>query len=218
MTMVRKVVVAVVSVMTLVILLPTLTVGARAQAPASDATMTRAERAELVDLLNKSEKEFLDAVESVSDAQWTFKAGPDRWSIGEVAEHLVLAEAGLFSTATKSLAAPADDKWTATVGKTELLKRALPNRTTKVDAPQEIRPRGDLTRGQVMARFKEQRARTTAFAQETEAPLKTHTAPNPFFGPINAHQLLLYIPLHNLRHDQQIAEVKTAPDYPRLRP
>ena len=56
---------------------------------------------------------------------------------------------------------------------------------------------------------------TLAFAQETEAPLKAHTSPNPFFGAINAYQLLLYIPLHNLRHDQQIAEVKTAPDYPR---
>ena len=212
MTMVRRAVVPVVSVMTL-LMLPTLIVGARAQAP--DAKMTRAERAELIDLLNKSEKEFLAAVESVSDAQWTFKAGPDRWSIGEVAEHLVLAEAGLFTTATRSVAAPADDKWTATVAKTDLLKRALPNRTTKVDAPQEIRPRGDLTRAQVMARFKEQRARTLAFAQETEAPLKAHTAPNPFFGAINAHQLLLYIPLHNLRHDQQIAEVKTAPAYPR---
>src|SRR5262252_6166600 len=210
MTMVPKGVVLVVSVVTLV-MLPTLTIGARAQAPAPDATMTRAERAELIDLLNRSAKEFLDAVESVSDAQWTFKAGPDRWSIGEVAEHLVLAEAGLFATATKSLAAPADDKWTETVRKTDLLKRALPNRTTKVDAPQEIRPRGDLTRAQVMTRFKEQRARTLAFAQETEAPLKAHTAPNPFFGAINAHQLLL----HNLRHDQQIAEVKTAPDYPR---
>jgi hypothetical protein len=164
MTMVRKVVVRVVFVTTLM-MLPTLTVVARSQAPAPDATMTRAERAELIDLLNKSQKEFLDAVESVSDAQWTFKAGPDRWSIGEVAEHLVLAEAGLFTTATKSIAAPADDKWTATVGKTDLLKRALPNRTTRVDAPQEIRPRGDLTRAQVMARFKEQRARTLAFAQ-----------------------------------------------------
>jgi DinB superfamily len=210
--MVRRAVIPVVSVMTL-LMLPALIVRARAQA--ADPKMTRAERAELIDLLNKSEKEFLDAVESVSDAQWAFKAGPDRWSIGEVAEHLVLAEAGLFTTATRSVAAPADDKWTATVGKTDLLKRALPNRTTKVDAPQEIRPRGDLTRAQVMARFKEQRARTLAFAQETEAPLKAHTAPNPFFGAINAHQLLLYIPLHNLRHDQQIAEVKTAPDYPR---
>ena len=214
MTTVRRVAIPVVSVTTLAIVMA-LTVGTRAQAPAPDAAMTRVERAELIDLLQKSAKEFLDAVESVSDAQWTFKAGADRWSIGEVAEHLVLAEAGLFTTATRSLAAPADDKWTATVGKTDLLKRALPNRTTKVDAPQEIRPRGDLTRAQVMAQFKEQRARTRAFAQETEAPLKAHTSPNPFFGAINAYQLLLYIPLHNLRHDQQIAEVKTAPDYPR---
>ena len=145
MTTVRSVVIAAVSMMTLA-MVTALTVGARAQAPAPDAAMTRVERAELIDLLQKSEKEFLDAIESVSDAQWTFKAGPDRWSIGEVAEHLVLAEAGLFETATTSLAAPADDRWTATVGKTDLLKRALPNRTTKVDAPQEIRPRGDLTR------------------------------------------------------------------------
>jgi hypothetical protein len=198
----------------LVALLPP-TAGAGVQTSAPDPRMTRAERDELIDLLNRSQKEFLDAVESVSDGQWTFKAGPDRWSIGEVAEHLVLAEAGLFAAATNSLTVPADDKWTATVSKTDLLRRALPNRTTKVDAPQEIRPRGDMTRAQVMARFREQRARTLAFAQETEAPLKEHTSPNPFFGAINAHQLLLYIPLHNLRHDQQIAEVKAAPTYPR---
>jgi len=111
------------------------------------------------------------------------------------------------------------------MGRSTLQRYSLPVRSHDVSAPllrrhealvapQEIRPRGGLTRAQVMARFKEQRARTLAFAQETEAPLKAHTAPNPFFGAINAHQLLLYIPLHNLRHDRQIAEVKTAPDYP----
>ncbi len=34
-------------------------------------------------------------------------------------------------------------------------------------------------------------------------------------GVLNAHQWLLYIPLHHLRHNMQIAEVKTLPDYPR---
>jgi len=58
-------------------------------------------------------------------------------------------------------------------------------------------------------------ASTLAYAQETEAPLKAHTVANPFFGPLNGHQWLLYIPLHNLRHNLQIAEVKTASDYPR---
>ena len=39
---------------------------------------------------------------------------------------------------------------------------------------------------------------------------------NPFFGSLNAHQWLLYIPLHHLRHNQQIAEVKTSAAYPRV--
>jgi len=72
-----------------------------------------------------------------------------------------------------------------------------------------------MTRPQLMARFKEQRARALAYVQETEAPLKAHTAANPFFGPLNAHQWLLYIPLHHARHNLQIAEVKTSTDYPR---
>ena len=179
-----------------------------------DPKMTRSERAELIELLNKSEKEFLQAVEGLTDEQWAFKPGPDRWSVAECAEHIVLAEALLFETATKSLTAASDEKWEATLSKTDVLRRALPNRSTKVDAPAAIKPRQAMTRPQLMARFKEQRARALAYVQETEAPLKAHTAANPFFGPLNAHQWLLYIPLHHARHNLQIAEVKTSPTYP----
>jgi hypothetical protein len=182
---------------------------------ADDPKMTRAERAELIELLNKSEKEFLQAVEGLTDEQWTFKPAPERWSVAEVAEHIVLADALLFETATKSLTGPSDPKWDTILTKTDLLRRALPNRSTKVDAPAAIKPQHALARQQLIARFKEQRARALAYAQETEAPLKEHTAANPFFGPLNAHQWLIYIPLHHLRHNQQIAEVKTSPDYPR---
>jgi hypothetical protein len=185
-----------------------------APAQTADRKMTKAERAEIIDLLNKSEKEFLQAVEGLSEQQWSFKPGPDRWSVAECAEHIVLAEALLFETATKSLTAAADDKWEETLRKTDVLRRALPNRTTKVDAPAAIKPRQAMTRQQLMARFKEQRARAIAYVQETEAPLKAHTAANPFFGPLNAHQWLLYIPLHHLRHNLQIAEVKSSSSYP----
>lgn len=185
-----------------------------AAAQTSDPKMTKAERAELIELLNKSEKEFLQAVEGLSEQQWSFKPGPDRWSVAECAEHIVLAEALLFETATKSLAATSDEKWEETLRKTDILRRALPNRSTKVDAPAAIKPRQAMTRQQLMTRFTEQRARALAYVQETEAPLKAHTAANPFFGPLNAHQWLLYIPLHHLRHNLQIAEVKTASSYP----
>jgi galactokinase len=189
-----------------------LTIPALAQT--ADPKMTKAERAELIELLNKSEKEFVQAVEGLTDQQWSFKPGPDRWSVAECAEHIVLAEALLFETATSSLTAASDEKWEDTLRKTDVLRRALPNRTTKVDAPAAIKPRQAMTRQQLMARFKEQRARALAYVQETEAPLKAHTAANPFFGPLNAHQWLLYIPLHHLRHNLQIAEVKTSSSYP----
>ena len=189
-----------------------LTIPALAQT--ADPKMTKAERAELIELLNKSEKEFVQAVESLTDQQWSFKPGPDRWSVAECAEHIVLAEALLFETATTSLTAASDEKWEDTLRKTDVLRRALPSRTTKVDAPAAIKPRQAMTRQQLMARFKEQRARALAYVQETEAPLKAHTAANPFFGPLNAHQWLLYIPLHHLRHNLQIAEVKSSSSYP----
>ena len=121
----------------------------------------------------------------------------------------------LFDGAAKMLDGPVDPKWEETLRKTDVLRNAIPNRTRKVDAPGAIQPKQAMTRAQIMARFKEQRARTLAFARQTDAPLKDHTAPNPFFGPLNAHQWLLYIPLHHIRHNQQIAEVKASEAYPR---
>src|SRR4029453_18562370 len=117
-----------------------------ALAQTADPKMTKSERAELIELLNKSEKEFMQAVEGLTDQQWSFKPGPDRWSVAECAEHIVLAEALLFETATKSLTGPSDEKWEETLRKTDILRRALPNRSTKVDAPAAIKPQNGMTR------------------------------------------------------------------------
>jgi hypothetical protein len=136
----------------------------RRSTPDPGSAMTRSERAELIDLLNKSYREFLEAVETVTDRQWSFKQGPDRWSIAEVAEHIVLSEAALFDNATKNVNGTADEKWDATLGKSDILRRALPNRSTKVTAPEGIQPKRGMTCAQLMARFKEQRARMLAYA------------------------------------------------------
>ncbi len=49
-----------------------------------------------------------------------------------------------------------------------------------------------------------------------QLPLREHLTKGlfPIFDPLNAFQFVLYIPLHNLRHNQQIAEVKATPGYP----
>ncbi len=193
----------------------------KAAEPASPQ-MTDQERGRARLLLMSSEKEFLEAVESLTDAQWNFKPAPvdgrDRWSIAQVAEHIMLSEALIFGQVQAALAAPANPDWEAkTAKKTELLLKVLPDRSGKATAPEAITPKSNVTRAEIMTRYKELRAKTLKFAETTDAPLKEHTKDNPFpvFGTLNAYQWLIYVPLHNIRHNAQIAEVKTYPGYPK---
>ena len=164
-------------------------------------------------------RSFLDSLEGVSDAQWRWKAAPDRWSVAETATHIVISEDMLFSLSRQAMANAADPEWeTKTAGKTALLERALPDRSRKVQAPEALNPgTAPMTKAQVLATFQERRAKTMAFAETTQLPLREHLTKGlfPIFDPLNAYQFVLYIPLHNLRHNKQIAEVKADPGYPK---
>lgn len=184
---------------------------------AADPHMTQEERDKVIRLLKQSQEEFLGYIDGLSEAQWTFKAAPDRWSIGETAEHIVLAEGLLFASVQKALASPPNPDWQAqTEKKTAFLERVMLDRSHKAQAPEAIKPLG-MTRAQVIERYKAARAKTMQFAETTDLPLKELTAVHPFpvFNTLNAYQWLIYIPLHNLRHDMQIAEVKASPGYPK---
>jgi hypothetical protein len=184
---------------------------------ASDPHMTSAERDQLIKDLKDSQAEFLHAVSSLSDAQWKWKPAPERWSVGECAEHIMLAEGMLFAKAQEAIKAPAVSDWEEkTKGKTEILMRVMAPRLGKATAPEDIVPSGTLDRKIVMARFAEARGTTLAFVQSTDFPLKEHLAEHPFpvFNPLNAYQWVLYIPLHNMRHDKQIEEVKATAGFP----
>ena len=54
---------------------------------------------------------------------------------------------------------------------------------------------------------------------ETHLALKEFTLAHPFpvFGTLNAYQWLIYVPLHTLRHNKQIAELKVTPGYRGIR-
>jgi DinB superfamily len=185
---------------------------------AADAALTPAERAHALQLLQDSQKEFIELTSGLTDAQWTYKPAPERWSVGETAEHIVLAEAALFSSVQRAVDSPPNPDWEAkTRGKTEFLEKVMPDRSHKATAPEAIQPHAKMSREEVIERYKEQRARAIKFIEETQVPLKEHTVDHPFpvFGTLNAYQWLIYIPLHNMRHNQQIAEVKESPGFPR---
>jgi hypothetical protein len=192
-----------------------------AAAADADAKLTDAEREEMIDLLASSERDFLALIENASEEQWRWKPKPDRWSIGECAEHIVLSERLLFQTALDALAGPADPDWaTKTAGKTDFLKKVMPNRNPGgaggAQAPQEIRPTQGLSRDEIVRRFKESRAEIKAFVEKLDAPAKQHVVVHPFpvFGPLNAYDWLIYVPLHTVRHSRQIVEVQQTAGYP----
>jgi len=184
---------------------------------ASNAYLTDEERAKVMTLLLDSQREFIAAVEMLSDAQWNYKPAPDRWSVGELAEHILLSESLLFWAMEQALAAPQNPEWASrTAGKTEFLERVLTSRERRAQAPDQIRPQGQMTRAEIINRYQKARAQTLKFTEQTALPLKAHTFDHPFpvFSTLNAHQWLIYIPLHNLRHNQQITEVKATAEFP----
>jgi DinB superfamily len=185
---------------------------------ASDPMMTTEERAKVIKLLKDSQQETLEALEKLSDDQLKFKAAPEKWSILEVAEHITLAEGLLFGAVERALANQPNPEWeTKTKGKTEFIEKAMVSRERRVQAPESIVPSGKLSRTELIAKFKEARAKTLKFAEDTQLPVKSHTLDHPFpvFGTLNAYQWLIYVPLHNMRHNQQIAEVKANPNFPK---
>ena len=176
--------------------------------PPGAGTLSETERAELVDLLERSRSELETlAAAAVGDA-WSRKPAPDRWSVGEVVEHLVLAEEALFDMVRTALDGEEDPDWLqidAAVGVSGLVAN-LSDRSQRFQAPELLQPKGETGRDDLLARFAALRAKTLDFAHRTQAPIKRHTAEGPQ-GKMTTHQWLGLVAAHNLRHNQQIAEV-----------
>ena len=90
--------------------------------------MSDDERAKLIKLLKETEAEYLNAVQNVTEAQWNFKPGPYKWSVGETAQHIVLAEQAMFMRIQQALAKQPNPDWEKTLPKTPVVERLLPNR------------------------------------------------------------------------------------------
>jgi DinB superfamily len=187
--------------------------------PTGDGKITPEERAKAIKMLNDSQSEFLSYVEKLSDAQWNARPMPFKWTVGETAEHIALAEGLLYGAMERALAAPINPDWeTKTANKEAILDNLLAARKGKAQAPEPIQPlKRKMSRAEIMALFKEGRAKSMKFIETTELPLKAHTLDHPFavFGTLNAYQWFIYIPEHNFRHNKQIAEIMSNPAFPK---
>jgi hypothetical protein len=185
---------------------------------AAPSTLTKEERDRAIDYLKETQKDFLAATEGLSDAQWKFKAAPDRWSIAEVAEHIAVTEDTIWKLVSeKMMKSPATpEKAAEAQGKDEIILTKVPDRSRKAQAPEQLKPTGRwATRAPLVKDFENTRSQEVAFLKETKEDLRNHFEEHPFLKTIDAYQWLLLNGAHCKRHTLQILEVKADPNYPK---
>jgi len=169
-----------------------------------------------VKYLEETRAKFLASIDGLSDAQWTFKAGPDRWSIAETAEHIAVSEGIILQLVTdrimKAPKVPADPA-RATDAK---VIEVITDRSGKAQAPEMLKPTNRWpTRAALTQDFEVARKRTIEYIRTTQDDLRGHAMAHPVMQTIDGYQWVLLLAAHSARHTAQIEEVKTAAGYPK---
>jgi hypothetical protein len=177
--------------------------------------VTKTDRDTLVAHLKKTQAAFLKSIDGVSEAQWTWKSAPDRWSVAETSEHITKAEdmlRGMVEGMMKAPAAP--DLLAKTKGKDAMILQVIPDRTKKAQAPEPLVPKGTYpTKAALIEAFNAARAKTLAIAGGT-SDLRAYGMAGLPVGEVDAYQGVLFLSAHTERHTKQIEEVKATAGYP----
>ena len=190
-------------------------IGARAEEPAPAAApaagaLTDAERAALVEMLEQGRKETEELVARAEGDLFTTKPAPERWSVAEVLEHIGATEQVLFGMVQTALAGSPDPEAAQilTAMPVAALAGTIKSREKRFQAPAELQPKGGKSRDELLALYRGAHDTTLEFVRTTQAAVAAYTSPSPA-GKMTVHHLLTLIAAHNLRHNQQIAEVLT---------
>ena len=183
----------------------------------AQSTLTADQRKFAMDYLNQTKEDFLKAIEGLTDSQLTFKADTTKWSILDCAEHIALAEQGIFSIVQEQLKQPSDSlkQKEITVKEKDIIAR-LTNRTFKVQSPETIKPSGKFPNIEAIKQFfTKQRDNCIAYVGITNDDVHYHYWKHPATGTIDLYQTIILMAAHCKRHTLQIEEVKANVNFPK---
>lgn len=164
----------------------------------------------------------LEVTSGLSAEQWQFKPAPDRWSIAENLEHMVIVQERVLGPVLEQLAhapaAPAGRDWRAVDA---IILERFSDRSRKVKAPEFIEPGGGLTLDAALDRFSRNYERLNELVESTPG-LREHVLESPPLRFVtngehtvaDGYQWALTLAAHDERHAGQILEVKADPNYP----
>ena len=149
----------------------------------------------------------------LSPAQLHYKSAPDRWSVAECVEHIIVVEGFILANVEKTLERAADFTNPAMTDH-DLVQRVVA-RLNRVKGPDRLMPVARWPHDRLLSEFKAARERTAEFAANATVELRHHTFPHPFIGTCDCYQWLLFIGAHGERHRAQAEEVMADSGFPR---
>ncbi|UGU17400.1 DinB family protein [Sinomicrobium kalidii] len=189
----------------------------RTQDPVNPVTtITKDDKKVLLDYFKKTNKKLWKNVKGLSSAQLQYKAAPEKWSVAQCLEHIILTEDYIFEMVEKLMQDPANPERRDEIKITdEALINGMTDRSKKAKAPEEIQPEGSYTDTKsAMKAFEEQRKKIITFLKNTPVEeMRKHVTDSPF-GAIDAYQFSLFIAAHSARHTLQIEEVMADSGFP----
>lgn len=173
--------------------------------------------AEILEAIDETRTRLYNRVASLSPAQEKFRPTTDAWSIAEIVEHLAIMEermSKLFVMMLKkadSAGAQGAGQSFRPVSLDQHVERSL---REKYIAPETVRPSGNLSVEDSLARMRRSRAGLHELRPKLEAiDLASITYPHPAFGPLDLSQWLAFIGVHEDRHLRQIESVMSSPEF-----
>jgi len=179
--------------------------------------MTPAERERAVNYLTQSRDNLLRTIRGLSREQLQFKSAPDRWSVADCLEHLILVENRRVGEGIPAaLQQPVDPaKRSAFAGRDDELVQLVAGRAQRAQAPEPVRPTGRWPHDRLIPEFETARKRSADLAATPQANLRQYFSTHPLFGDLDCYQWLLLVAAHSDRHRRQIEELIASPVFPR---
>src|ERR1700735_3508637 len=133
--------------------------------------MTQAEREHVVAHLQMSQAWLADEISSLSPTQLNFRPGPDRWTVAEVIQHLVVAEPNYWKLLNDALKQP-PKKLAEQVTDAEVLWYGI-DRTQHEKTSSNQNPKGQsIDTGQAMKTFLSMHAQLLQMARSSNEDLR----------------------------------------------
>ena len=167
---------------------------------------------EILNYLDTERLALREAVELVPTQLRDQSPGPDRWSVAQVLQHLVIIEKRIGMGMTKWVA-DAIAGGVGPEGETSSVLNSLDvaliaDRSKRRNAPEEVRPNRDLDAASAWTALEQTRAALRAAVMPADGlALGEVIQPHLVLGPINLYQWLLFVGSHETRHTGQVREI-----------